>query len=118
MHLSNAAGIKARTCEHRIKTLARVAGLGGIVRVSRAVDVLPRKERKASGNADGGGSDRAVKDRGTACDLVDCRSLRVGVAVSTERIGTALVGHDDEYMPRFHSGLHVIDFILFNYIIY
>ena len=117
VHLADAAGLKARLCEHRIKALARVAGLGVVVRVARAVDVLPRKERKTRGNADGGGSDRAVKDSGTGRDRIDRRSLRVGVAINAESIGTALVGHDDKNMLGFHFGLRVNIFLHFNYII-
>ena len=107
VHLADTAGVKARLGEHRIESLTGIAGFGIVVGVAGAVDVLPRKERKSRGHANGRGRDGAVKYRGTLCDLVDSGRLRVCVAVSTERIRAALVGHYDKYMLGFNSSTSV-----------
>ena len=53
VHLADATGLKASLCQHRVKSLARVAGLRIVVGVARAVYILSRKERKTRGNANG-----------------------------------------------------------------
>jgi len=105
MHLADTAGFKARLREHRIEALARVAGFGVVVRVARAVDVLTRKEGKTCGNANGGGSYGTVENACAVGDRVERGSLRVGVAVRAERIGAALVGHNEKYVLGFHMSL-------------
>ena len=115
MHLADTAGFKARLREHRVEALALVINFGIIIGVTRAVDVLTREEREARGNANGGGSYGTVENARAVGDRVERGSLRVGVTVGAESIGTALVGHNEKYVLGFHMSLRYRMMIQFNY---